>query len=74
MKLVLVGKKDKNASFMSLFLVKFSVAHVMENMPKVVGLTVVFPSIFAVLMRPFAEHILFYFCKKTNKTLHSKEN
>jgi hypothetical protein len=45
----------------SLFLVKFSVAHFMENMPKVVGLTVVFSSIFALTMRPFAEHILFYF-------------
>jgi hypothetical protein len=36
------AKKDKNAIFMSLFLVKFSVAHFMENMPKVVGLTIFF--------------------------------
>jgi hypothetical protein len=40
------GKKDKNAVFMSLFLVKFSVAHFTENMRKVVELTVVFSSIF----------------------------
>jgi hypothetical protein len=74
MKLVLVGKKEKNAVFMSLFCLKFSAAHFLENMPKVVGLTVVFSSIFAVLMKPFAEHILFYFWKKTNTTLHSEEN
>jgi hypothetical protein len=45
-------------SFLAFFLVKFSVA---ENMPKVVGLTVVFSSIYGFMMRPFAEHILFYF-------------
>jgi hypothetical protein len=59
-----VVKKDKNAVFMSLFLVKFSVAHFIENMPKVVGLIVVFSSIFALILRPFVEHILFYFWKK----------
>jgi len=32
-----------------------------ENMPKVVGLTAVFSSIYGFMMRPFAEHILFYF-------------
>jgi hypothetical protein len=41
-------------------MVKFSVA---ENMPKVVGLTAVFPSIHGFMMRPFAEHILFHFWK-----------
>jgi len=45
----------------------------MENMPKVMGLTVVFHQIFALMMRPFAKHILFYFWEKTNTTLHSKE-
>jgi hypothetical protein len=40
----------------------------MENMPTVVGLTVVFSSIFALILRPFAEHILFYFWKKPNTT------
>jgi hypothetical protein len=45
----------------------------MENMPKVVGLTVVFSSNFTLILRPFTEHILFYFWKKTNTTLHSKE-
>jgi len=70
---VLVLKNDKNAVFMSLFLVKFSVAHFMENMPKVMGLTVVFHQFFALMMRLFAEHILFYFWEKTNATLHSKE-
>jgi len=58
---------------MSLFLAKFSVAHFVENMPKVVGLTVVFSSIFALMTRPLAEHILFYFWKQTHPTLHSKE-
>jgi len=42
------------------------VAHFMENMPKVVGLTVVFSPNF--MMAPFAEHILFYFWEKTNTT------
>jgi len=51
------AKKDKNAIFMSLFLVKFSVAHFMENMPKVVGLTIVFHQFFALMMRPFTKHI-----------------
>jgi hypothetical protein len=32
-------------------------------MPKVVGLTAVFSSIHGLMMRPFAEHILFYFWK-----------
>jgi hypothetical protein len=32
-------------------------------MPKVVGLTAVFSSIYGFMMRPFAEHILFYFWK-----------
>jgi hypothetical protein len=34
-----------------------------KNMPKVVGLTTVFSSIYGFMMRPFAEHILFYFWK-----------
>jgi len=51
------AKKDNNAIFMSLFLVKFSVAHFMENMPKVVGLTIVFHQFFALMMRPFTKHI-----------------
>jgi hypothetical protein len=32
-------------------------------MPKVVGLTAIFSSIYGFMMRPFAEHILFYFWK-----------
>jgi hypothetical protein len=68
-----VVKKRQECNLHEPFLVKFSVTHFMENMPKVVGLTVVFSSIFAVILRPFAEHILFYFWKKTNTTLHSKE-
>jgi len=36
---------------------------VAENMPKVVGLIAVFSSIYGFMMRPFAEHILFYFWK-----------
>jgi hypothetical protein len=67
----LSSKNDKNAVFMSLFLVKFSVAHFMANMRKVVGLTVVFSSNF--MRTPFAEHILFYFWEKINTTLHCKE-
>jgi len=62
MKLVLVLKNHKNAVFMSLFLVKFNVAHFMENMPKVVELTIVFSPNF--MMTPFAEHIYFTFGKK----------
>jgi uncharacterized membrane protein len=42
-------------------------------MPKVVGLTAVFSSNFALMMRPLDEHILFYFWEKTNTTLHFKE-
>jgi hypothetical protein len=41
-------------------MVKFSVP---ENMPKVVGLTPVFSSIYGFMMRPFPEHILFHFWK-----------
>jgi hypothetical protein len=55
-----VVKKDKNAVFLSLYLVKFSVA---ENMPKVVGPTALFSSIYGFMMRPLAAHILFYFWK-----------
>jgi uncharacterized membrane protein len=51
-------------------MVKFSVP---ENMPKVVGLTAVFSSNFALMMRPLDEHILFYFWEKINTTLHCKE-
>jgi len=36
---------------------------VAENMPKVVGLTAVFSSIYGFMRRPFAGHILFYFWK-----------
>jgi hypothetical protein len=46
--------------FEPFFLVKFSVP---KNMPKVVGLTAIFSSIYGFMMRPFAEHILFYFWK-----------
>jgi hypothetical protein len=52
---------------MSLFLVKFSVAHFMANMQKVVGLTVVFSSNF--MRTPFAEHI-FYFTFGKKQTQH----
>jgi hypothetical protein len=55
------GKKGQECSlFEPFFLVKFSVA---ENMPKVVGLTAVFSSIYGFMMRHFPEHILFYFWK-----------
>jgi hypothetical protein len=39
-------KRQECNSFLACFLVKFSVAHFMENMPKVVGFTVVFSSSF----------------------------
>jgi len=36
---------------------------VAKNVPKVVGLTAVFSSIYGFMMRPFVEHTLFYFWK-----------
>jgi len=53
-------KRTRMQSFWAFFLVKFSSP---ENMPKVVGLTAIFSSIYGFMMRPFAEHILFYFWK-----------
>jgi hypothetical protein len=55
------GKKGQECSLFEPFFWLSSVCP--ENMPKVVGLTAVFSSIYGFMVRPFAEHILFYFWK-----------